>query len=65
MVRGFYWLGLTGALVLAASLAMAMQWVGNIPCMEAGAETRKAAEALLARSGSERKFARQVHERTA
>jgi len=27
MVSGFYWLGLTGALVLAVSLAMAMQWV--------------------------------------
>ncbi len=54
MVRGFYWLGLTGALVLAVSLTMALQWVGNIPWMEADAATRTAAEALLARSGSER-----------
>ncbi len=54
MVSGFYWLGLTGALVLAVSLAMALQGLGNSPCMEADAATRTAAEAVLARSGSER-----------
>ena len=35
-------------------LAMALQGVSNSPCMEASAATRMAAEAVFARSGSER-----------
>ena len=53
MVRGFYWLGLTGVLVLAASLDEVLQGLGNSPCMEADAATHTAAEAVLALSGSE------------
>ncbi len=54
MGSGFFGLGLTGVLVLTASPVMALQGVSNSPCMEASAATRMAAEAVLARSGSER-----------